>query len=231
MYCRYCGSLISDDSKFCENCGNRIAAERVEVPKDTALEVIPTAENILEEDPYIPFGNMKTYKEISDRALLVGVLIIFAGFIIAVIGAVIASDTAMGLGCVSILVGVIATAIVMLYYYSKLTEVEKEVFKKDYANAYKIGKKKTSKISKQYTNQNNVPVSKRICSKCHSDNIQYQTLTEKKPMGCGTLLWYFFLFVTLIGWFILIPLFFSNKRQETVTYAVCQNCGHRWKVD
>ena len=70
---------------------------------------------------------------------------------------------------------------------------------------------------------------RRACKKCHSQNIYYQTVSEGKSSGCLTILLYIFLAVSVIGWLVLIPLLLRNKSQ-TVTYAVCQNCGHRWRV-
>lgn len=67
------------------------------------------------------------------------------------------------------------------------------------------------------------------CRKCGSNNISYQTVTESKKAGCGTLIVYFILAISVLGWLILIPLFL-RKKNETVTYAVCQGCGNRWRI-
>ena len=75
--------------------------------------------------------------------------------------------------------------------------------------------------------QVNRPV--RICPRCNTSNIQYQTVTESKKTGCLTVIGYFFLAITILGLFILIPLLL-RKKTVTITYAVCQNCGNRWKV-
>lgn len=70
---------------------------------------------------------------------------------------------------------------------------------------------------------------KRICPKCHSENITYQTVTEQKKTGCLMVLVYIFLAISCIGWLILIPLL-AGKKDRTVTYAVCQSCGNRWRI-
>ena len=67
------------------------------------------------------------------------------------------------------------------------------------------------------------------CPKCKSENVQVQTISESRKSGCMTILLYIFLACTILGIFILIPLLLRRKT-ETVTYAVCQDCGHRWKV-
>lgn len=74
-------------------------------------------------------------------------------------------------------------------------------------------------------NMNNV----RMCPKCHSNNITYQTVSESKKTGCLTVLLYILLALTLCGLLIVIPLML-RKKTETVTYAVCQSCGFRWKI-
>ena len=67
------------------------------------------------------------------------------------------------------------------------------------------------------------------CPKCGKHNIQYQTVTESRKTGCGTIILYIILACTVLGLLIVVPLML-RKKTETVTYAVCQNCGHRWRV-
>ena len=67
------------------------------------------------------------------------------------------------------------------------------------------------------------------CPKCKSENITFQTVSEQKSTGCLTVILYILLACTILGLLIVVPLML-RKKTETVTYAVCQNCGHRWKV-
>ena len=67
------------------------------------------------------------------------------------------------------------------------------------------------------------------CPKCKGRHVQFQTVTETKETGCMTVLFYIFLAVTILGLLVLIPILLSNKT-KTVTYGICQSCGHRWKV-
>lgn len=67
------------------------------------------------------------------------------------------------------------------------------------------------------------------CPKCKSENVQIQTVTESRKTGCFTILLYIILACTILGLLIVIPLLLRRKT-ETVTYAVCQNCGHTWKI-
>ncbi len=69
----------------------------------------------------------------------------------------------------------------------------------------------------------------RMCPKCRNNNIQYQTVTEQKKSGCLVVLLYILLCLTCIGIFVVIPLML-RKKDQAVTYAVCQSCGYRWRV-
>ncbi len=68
-----------------------------------------------------------------------------------------------------------------------------------------------------------------VCPKCKNSDIQYQTVSESRNAGCLTMCLYILLAFTVLGLLIVIPLML-RKKTKTVTYAVCQNCGHRWKV-
>lgn len=68
------------------------------------------------------------------------------------------------------------------------------------------------------------------CPKCGGTNITYQTVSEGRKTGCLTIFLYILLACTLLGLLIVIPILL-RKKTETVTYAVCQDCGHRWKVN
>lgn len=69
-----------------------------------------------------------------------------------------------------------------------------------------------------------------VCSKCGSQNVANQVVTENKKRGCLTVLIYIVLLcIPIIGWIALFCLI-RGKKSKTVTYAVCQNCGKRWKI-
>lgn len=76
----------------------------------------------------------------------------------------------------------------------------------------------------------NPRTSKRNCPKCKSCNVTYQTVTESKGTGCFTIFLYILLACTILGLLIVIPLML-RKKTETVTYAVCQDCGHKWRIE
>ena len=66
------------------------------------------------------------------------------------------------------------------------------------------------------------------CPKC-GGTMQVQTVTESRKTGCFTVLLYLLLAVTILGLLIVIPLML-RKKTETVSYAVCQNCGYRKRL-
>ena len=67
------------------------------------------------------------------------------------------------------------------------------------------------------------------CSRCGGHHIRYDTVTEDVPAGCSTGCLYVLLALTILGLLIVIPLML-RKKTETVTYAVCLDCGNRWKA-
>lgn len=67
------------------------------------------------------------------------------------------------------------------------------------------------------------------CPRCSSHNIAFHTVTESRKAGFGTILLYVILALTIFGLLIVIPLML-RKKTETVTYAVCQNCGNQWRI-
>ncbi|WP_069987194.1 hypothetical protein [Massilioclostridium coli] len=68
------------------------------------------------------------------------------------------------------------------------------------------------------------------CPKCNSENVQVQAVSEMKSRGCFTVLLYIILLcIPIIGWIALFMLL-KGRKSKTVQYAVCQNCGHKWKV-
>lgn len=68
-----------------------------------------------------------------------------------------------------------------------------------------------------------------VCKKCGCSDIRYQAVSESRNAGCLTICLYILLALTILGLFIVIPLML-RKKTNTVTYAVCQSCGHRWKI-
>lgn len=67
------------------------------------------------------------------------------------------------------------------------------------------------------------------CNKCGSHNISVQRVAEQKKRGFfGSLMWILLALCTC-GIVLLFPLL-GRKGSKTVTYAVCNECGHHWKI-
>lgn len=70
--------------------------------------------------------------------------------------------------------------------------------------------------------------SKKRCPRCRGHNVSHETVVESNSAGCFTCIFYLILALTFWGLLIVIPLMLRS-RTKTVTYAVCQDCGHRWR--
>ena len=66
------------------------------------------------------------------------------------------------------------------------------------------------------------------CSRCGSSRILFDIVKERKPVGCFTIFLLVLFFFSIIGWCMIIYILLS--RDETVTYATCQDCGNRWRT-
>lgn len=69
-----------------------------------------------------------------------------------------------------------------------------------------------------------------VCPKCGSRNVSVQVVENQKKRGCFASLMWILLAVTIVGLILLLIPALSRKGSKTLTFAVCQNCGHRWKV-
>ena len=75
-----------------------------------------------------------------------------------------------------------------------------------------------------------------VCSKCNSENVIVQSVSQKVKKKKGWMYWVLFgWFVDLMLWiFLTLPrlVWAIFKPKDTVTYsqAVCQNCGNTWRV-
>lgn len=69
-----------------------------------------------------------------------------------------------------------------------------------------------------------------VCPKCKCENCTVQTITEKEKVGLLKVLIHILLCSVFIGYILLIADILKLFRSKTVTYAVCLDCGNRWKV-
>ena len=75
------------------------------------------------------------------------------------------------------------------------------------------------------------------CKKCGSENVNVQVVGVVKRKHHGIFYWCIGWFVDLMLWIFLtmprlIVAIFKPKKVKTKikSYAVCQDCGHKWKI-
>ena len=75
------------------------------------------------------------------------------------------------------------------------------------------------------------------CKKCGSENVNVQAIGVVKSKHYGIFYWCIGWFIDLMLWIFLtmprlIVAIFRPKKVKTKikSYAVCQECGHKWKI-
>jgi len=68
-----------------------------------------------------------------------------------------------------------------------------------------------------------------ICPKCESENVNVQAIAIQKKRGCLMSVIWFILGCCTLGLLWIIPMI-TKKGSKVKGYAVCQNCGNKWKV-
>lgn len=72
-----------------------------------------------------------------------------------------------------------------------------------------------------------------ICPKCHSDLVTVQAITEVRTRHRGCFGWFLWILAAICtcGMILIIPLLTNSRsRSKTRMEAICQNCGHHWRV-
>lgn len=78
---------------------------------------------------------------------------------------------------------------------------------------------------------------KQICPQCGSSNVSFNLALEEQKTGCGegcflsSVAVFLLLLIPVLGWILLIAMFLEKKGTINVTYALCNNCGHSWKIE
>lgn len=79
-----------------------------------------------------------------------------------------------------------------------------------------------------------------VCPKCGGDHVNVNAVSEvvQAKKKKGAIYWIFvgwwwepiaWIFLTLPK--LIVTMFRKNRvKSKTITYAVCQDCGHRWEV-
>ena len=67
------------------------------------------------------------------------------------------------------------------------------------------------------------------CPKCGSENTNVQAVSEMKSRGCLTVIFYLILLIIPVAGWIVLFMVLKGRKSKTISYGVCQDCGHRWK--
>jgi len=210
MYCSNCGEQIPDSAKYCPSCGFQVAASQTPViPIQTYGQIVVTFDK---EDtgkkyrafPVEVYSNYELIGETEIGRPLVKTLPCGQHEILLRLGTVLLGKR---------VVEISENATTNINFFVSGKNDPKATFVGN-AAGYSKGKPTVVKSSESP-----------ICPKC-GGRMNIQTVSEARKAGFGTYLLYFILFISLIGWLILIPLFLRKKTQ-TATYQVCQSCGYK----
>ena len=79
-----------------------------------------------------------------------------------------------------------------------------------------------------------------VCPKCGSNIVNINVINEVKEKPEHSVLWWIFVgwwwrllwFIFFGWWYMIYRAVKGSKKTVNVqkTYAVCQNCGHKWRV-
>ena len=69
-----------------------------------------------------------------------------------------------------------------------------------------------------------------FCERCLSNNVIVSTVAMQKERGCLMVCLWIFLAICTVGLILLLIPLLMKKGDKAITYATCQNCGHRWQI-
>lgn len=227
MYCSNCGAKLNDGAKFCHACGKPISSV-------SAVETVPP---LPDPEPVL----LRIERARSGVGVAVGVDIFIdddpAGSVkygseiyVYVLPGRHTISTVMNVGrrtTDTIFIPDDATEAEYVFRISGLDAHSERV--RFYANGTAPADNPAPAQASYYpaaSTRSRGPG--KVCPRC-GGSMAIQTVTEGKPAGCGTILLYILLAITVLGLLIVIPLALRNKTR-TVTYSVCQNCGYRNKI-
>lgn len=231
VYCHNCGEELKDNAKFCHNCGQRIDnftsdyTDEYESSSEYEEEIVPMSASIR-------FTRTK-----SGGGAAVPIKIYIDGMLVGKVGY--GRDTVISVepGSHSLRLELNAgtkggqdTIYVSPdepsgYYVFRIAGLDCHTEVVDTNLRRGAAQVPLRQAKRGYVEPRQQQNSGRTCPKC-GGLMTIQAVTESRKSGCGTILLYVLLALTIFGLLIVIPLTL-RKKTETVTYAVCQRCGHK----
>lgn len=219
MYCHNCGAKIPDGSKFCSECGVAIAPPDHQYQSQTGTLCVmrqsALGSSAVNTKIYVD-GELKTTLKNGDSK----------SFLLDVGTHDIEMYTPMNGRRVQQVTIKPDTETVLHFKLSSFEQGSHGIVGLYDSSTSAAQPTRSEPIVVQVNSQpsNNLRQGK-VCPRC-GGVMSVQTVSESRKAGCGTVLLYILLFITILGWLILIPLLL-RKKTETVTYAVCQSCGYQ----
>lgn len=220
MFCQHCGAQLPNSAKFCTECGAPIGYT------SSPSQFYETGKLRVSRQSAMMASAMKT------KVFVDGELKDTVGdgntvsFLLAVGTHSVELKTPGNKGIVQTITISPDTETVLRFKLSMMADGYHEVLGISDVLSQPTSASRTIPIVVDATQQMvNTARQGRICPKCGGAMV-IQTVSESRKTGCLTIILYFILAITILGLLILIPLALRRKT-ETVTYAVCQECGYK----
>lgn len=221
MYCHNCGTELPDEAKFCTNCGTPVSNSMQQLEEDY-------------QDGTLRITRQSVFmaRAIKTKVYVDSVFMDSVGdgqtiFIPLEPGSHVVELKTPGNGGTSRNFNLKSGQEIALQFkltmavkgYHDIVGMYDVVTREQFQNS-DAPSRNNSQI--MYPNQSN---NGRTCPKC-GGQMNIQAVSESRKTGCGTVILYILLTITVLGLLIVIPLML-RKKTETVTYAICQRCGYK----
>lgn len=232
-FCIQCGAKLPENAKFCPSCGAKLSVEAAEVP--SAVQEFGTIVFARQQSEYLAGAASSIF---IDKIHITDIYVSMGTKVKVVPGRHII-DISIDVFHTMLDVNVEAEGTVYVSHYLEAAEEKKK-------SQIVVSDKPVESIT-SYTSFNatrddvikeNATPQKKIegmkCPECGGP-VNFQTVTETGAMGCGAigmlsivvlaLLFFVPVIAIIIGVVGIVAL--ARGSNETVTYAVCQICGHK----
>ena len=209
MYCHNCGAQIPDGAKFCTECGERTVGRTTSepryVPTGGALVITRTSRTWNSTVPVEIWIDGVCNHVVQDGETVT--INLSAGEYTVTL-------KQQGIDIISRLVDIVDGGMEPIVFEAVQTHAQPKAISRS------VPARTNPQPAERFGNYGG-----RTCPRCGGP-MTTQIVSESRKSGCGTILLYVLLALTIFGLLIVIPLAL-RKKTETVTYAVCQRCGYQ----